>query len=88
MVWLPLPLKIFGNNVFICCPVCNVINFEINLSFFVKPFFYITKKSAQKCKYLKNERAFIEANKNNFPGSKSATLSNVRTQTLCLMNIS
>ena len=24
----------------------------------MKPFFYITKKSAEKCKYLKNEKSF------------------------------
>ena len=42
----------------ICCLVCDVISFEINLSILIKPFFYITKKSEQKCKYFKNERAF------------------------------
>ena len=26
-----------------CCTVCDVINFEINLSFLIEPFFYITK---------------------------------------------
>ena len=70
-------------TVIICCPVCTVINFEINLSCLIKSFIYITKKSGQKCKYLKNEKekkknkilktlhfkgAFIEANKNNFFG--------------------
>ena len=59
-----------------CCLVC-----EINLSILIKSFYYIIKKSEQKCKYLKNERAFnmkykvffiifigflIEANKSNF----------------------
>ena len=29
----------------IYCPVCDVINFEINLSFLIERFFYITKKS-------------------------------------------
>ena len=42
----------------ISCPVCDVINFEINHNFLVKPFFYITKKSGQKCNYLKNEKNF------------------------------
>ena len=32
--------------------------FKINLSFLIKPFFYITKKSGQKRKYLKNEKSF------------------------------
>ena len=60
MVWLPLPLEILGNmciaTIFI--PVCDALNFEINLSFLIKPFFHITKKSGQKCKYLKKQRAF------------------------------
>ena len=37
---------------------CDVINFEINLSFLIKQFFHISKKSGQKCKYLKNEKSF------------------------------
>ena len=44
--------------VIICCSVCNVINFEINLSLLIKPFFYITKKSIQKFKYFKNKKSF------------------------------
>ena len=66
----------------ICRPVYDAINFEINLSFLIKPFFYITQKSSQKFKYLTNEksfsnhamktifhhsyRAFVEANRNNY----------------------
>ena len=59
IAWLSLLLEILGNVciVSICCPVCDVINFEINLSFLIKPFFYITKKSGQKCEYLKKKRA-------------------------------
>ena len=41
--------------VFICCTVCDIMNFEINLDLLIKPFFYITKKSRQKCKYPKNK---------------------------------
>ena len=37
---------------------CDVVNFEIGISFFIKPFFYITKKSVQKFKYLKNKKSF------------------------------
>ena len=40
--------------VIVCCPVCGVIDFEIYLSFLIKPLAYMTKKSEQKCKYLKN----------------------------------
>ena len=46
IVWLSLLLEILGNiciNI-ICFTVYYVINFEINLNFFVKPFSYMTKK--------------------------------------------
>ena len=39
-------------------PVWDVINFEIYLSFRIKPFSYMNKKSEQKMKYLKNEKSF------------------------------
>ena len=42
----------------ICLPDCDVINFEINLIFRIKSFFYKTKKSRQKSKYLENEKSF------------------------------
>ena len=56
--WLLLPLEILGNMFIgiICCPVCDVINFEINLSFFIMSI--VTKKSGQKWKYLKNENSY------------------------------
>ena len=43
IVWLPLLLGILNNIciVIIYYPVSNVINFEINLSFVIKQFFYI-----------------------------------------------
>lgn len=55
IVWLPLHYEKLGNAciVVICYPVCDVINFYITLNHFVKPFFYLTKKSERKCKYLK-----------------------------------
>ena len=57
IAWLTLRLEILGNMciVIICCPLCNAINFEINLSFFVKPSSYMTKKAMTKIKYLKTE---------------------------------
>ena len=42
----------------ICFPVDDVMNFKINLNFFIKLLFYITKKSGQEFKYFKNERVF------------------------------
>ena len=46
VVWLLLLLEILGNMciVFIFCPVCDVINVEINHSFLITTFFYISKK--------------------------------------------
>ena len=48
--WLLLLLEILSNMciviiVIICFPDYNVINFIIYFSFFIKPFFYMTKKS-------------------------------------------
>ena len=37
---------------------CDVINFEIYLSFLTKPFSSMSKSSEQKLKYLKKERTF------------------------------
>ena len=42
----------------VCFPGCDFINFEINLIFLIKWFFYMTKKSRQKCRYLENEKSF------------------------------
>ena len=44
----------------VCYPGCNVINFEINLIFLIKLFFYMNKKSRQKRKYLENEKSFYD----------------------------
>ena len=59
-VWLPLLLDIFGNvfsNYFF--PVCNVISFEINLSFLIKQCSTWPKKSEQIFKYPENEKRFL-----------------------------
>ena len=58
--WLPLSLEILCNMyiVIICCPVYDLINFEINHGFVIKPLFYMTKKSGQKRKYLTKEKSF------------------------------
>ena len=46
IAWVPLLLEILDNKciVIICCPGCDAIKFWTNLNFFIKPFFYITKK--------------------------------------------
>ena len=50
--------EVLDNTSIVSCPACDVMNFQINNSFLIKPFFYLIKKSAQKCKYLKNEKSF------------------------------
>ena len=42
-------------NVFCCCPVCNVKNLEINLSFLIK---IRSEKVTTNCKYLNNKNSF------------------------------
>ena len=59
IAWLLLLLEILVNMCIVvtCCPVCGVMNFEINLIFLIMLFFYITKTSGQKCKYLKYKKS-------------------------------
>ena len=59
-VFKPLLLEILHKICIenICSPVCDFMNFEINFSFLINPFYYIIKKSEQKCKYVKNEMSF------------------------------
>ena len=67
IVWLSLLLEILINMfIEIICLFCDVISFEINHNFPIKPFFYITKKLRQKCKYLKNEKKFYHEIKSIF----------------------
>ena len=57
---MPLLLEILGN---ICItivyyPGSDVIKFEVNLIFLIKPFWYTTKKSRQKLRrYLENKKS-------------------------------
>ena len=41
----------------VCFSGCDVMNFQIDLIFLIKPFFYMTKKSRQKLKALRTKRA-------------------------------
>ena len=60
IVLLPLLLEILGNMciAIVCFPVCDIIHFEINLIFLIKPFFNMGKSSRQKFKNLANEKSF------------------------------
>ena len=55
-------------SVIACFPGCDFINFEINLSFFVKPFSYVTKKLEQKLITNSSEQKAL------FRGNKKQTL--------------
>ena len=50
ILWVPLLLEIFGEMciAIVCFPGCDVMNFEINLIFLIKPPFCMTKKLRQK----------------------------------------
>ena len=63
IVWLPLLLEIFGSMciVFICFLVDNIINFEINLSFLIKPFPTLPKTTVLQFKY-NNEKKLLRQN--------------------------
>ena len=68
ILWLPLIPEISNNvcMVILCYPGCDVINFEVNLIFLIKPFFYISKKLRQKFRYLENEKSFSDETKSIF----------------------
>ena len=68
IILLPLLLEISSNMciTIVCYPNCDVIDFEICLTLFIKPFFHITKNSAQKFKYVKNKKGFQTETKNIF----------------------
>ena len=56
-----IALEISDNNMcteIVYFPGFDVINSEINLIFLIKPFFYMTRKSKQKFKYLENKESF------------------------------
>ena len=61
-VWLPLLLEILDNICIgiTCLPVCDALNFEINLNFFYQTVFPQTKKDLENGKSLTwNKKHFI-----------------------------
>ena len=89
IVWMPLLLEIMGKmgTVTIFFPICDLIDFEINLSLSLSRFPTWPKKSGQKFRYVENddgfldeikntfhhlENTFIEANKSNFFGRRES----------------
>ena len=61
IVWLSLLFEILHNMciTMVCWLGCDVIKFEINLTFLIKPFRYMTKKSRQELKNLENKKSFL-----------------------------
>ena len=61
IVWFLLRFEILGNIciAIVCLPCCDIINFEINLVFLIKPFFCMTKKSSQKVKYHESKKNLL-----------------------------
>ena len=59
IIWLPLLLEISSKVcvAIVYFPGFDAINFEINLIFLIKPFFYMIQKSRQNFKYLVNEKS-------------------------------
>ena len=45
----------------VCKPRYDVMNFEVNLIFLIKPFFLHEKKSWQRLKYLENKKSFSKS---------------------------
>ena len=60
IVSIPLHLEMLDNMciAIVCFPGCDFKNFEIKFIFLMKPFFYMSKKSREKFKYLDNEKSF------------------------------
>ena len=58
IAWLHLPLEILGHMCIgiTLLPVCDVTNFEINLSFLIKPFLCKTKKVRRNVYISYNEK--------------------------------
>ena len=58
-VWLPLLREILNNiyNVILCEPGCDVINFEINFVFLIKPFFLHEQKFKTNLNILSSKNA-------------------------------
>ena len=59
-IWLHFLLEIFGKICIeiICYQLCDVINFEINLSSLIKTSSYVTKKVSTRLEYLKSGNNF------------------------------
>ena len=68
----------------VCFTGCDIVNFEIDVIFLIRPLFYMTKNLRQKFKYLENEKSFSGQIKNIFKGLSIAKC----TLKICFMTCS
>ena len=61
IAWLPLHIETLNTMciAIIRCPACDVINFDIDNSLFIKSFFYIITKSGQICKIYQKGKELL-----------------------------
>ena len=53
-------------RIIFCFPGYDIINFQISLIFLIKSFFWMTKNSGQRFKYLVNKKSFYGEVNNTF----------------------
>ena len=84
IVWLSLLLDILGNIciAIVWCPGCDVISFEINLFFLIKPFFYMTKNARQKFNISWEQKELLRRNIKHF----SSYLKRLQLTSECAFN--
>ena len=68
IAWLSLLLKILGKTciVIVCCPACDVMDFEINLIFQIEPFFQHDWKVVTKTKISWERKELLRWYKKHF----------------------
>ena len=68
IVWMPLLLEIMSKmgTVTICFAICDLIDFEINLSLSLSRFPTWPKKSGQNFIYVETDESFLDEVKNTF----------------------
>ena len=68
IVWLPLLCETLSNMciAIVCKPGCDVMNFEVNLIFLIKPFFLHDQKVVTKTKISWERKEFWRWNKKHF----------------------
>ena len=68
IVWLPLLCEILGNMciAIVCKPGCDIMNFEVNLIFLIKPFFLHDQKVLTKTEISWGRKNLLRWNAKHF----------------------